>query len=205
MACVHAVAKALPVVALTAFLGGCTAIALPDPGSTELKGTVLVEWNREDAFIYRATSDPVSFRPSFLAEPIVPESMYTDGGSVPRVFWSVAGLSPWGLGPAYILHDWIFEVHRCANRDAPAAVKNLTFEQSAQVLAEVGQALVGAGLIDHDLLPAIVWAVRTRYARSLWDKPGTPDNCRIPKDLEVKARTGRPFETVVRFKIPEPR
>src|SRR5262249_41845045 len=56
---------------------------------------------------------PLSFRPSFMTTPIVPEDMFTTGGSVPRVFCSIPGLSPWGLGPAYIIHDWLFFVHRC--------------------------------------------------------------------------------------------
>nr|WP_249779640.1 DUF1353 domain-containing protein [Bradyrhizobium sediminis] len=34
--------------------------------------------------------------------------MYTDGGSIPRIAQIFNGLSPWGFGPAYIVHDWIF-------------------------------------------------------------------------------------------------
>src|SRR6266851_6434044 len=72
---------------------------------------------------------------------IVPGLMYTDGGSIPRVFWSVPGLSPWAFGPAYIVHDWLFVVHRC-HWPAPPEVQAITFEQSAQILAEVGKSLV---------------------------------------------------------------
>jgi hypothetical protein len=54
-----------------------------------------------------------------MSTAIVPETMYTDGGSVPQILWGIPGLSPWALGPAYIIHDWIFLVHsieRCLPR-----------------------------------------------------------------------------------------
>jgi hypothetical protein len=142
----------------------------------ELKGRVLVEWVAEDRFVYRATpGPPLSFRPSFMRTAIVPQDMYTDGGSIPRLFWSIPGLSPWGLGPAYIIHDWLFQVHRCG-RPAPPEVRAITFQQSAIILAQVGKALIDRGLIDHDMLQPIVWAVRTRYVETFWDKPGTAPN-----------------------------
>src|SRR5207245_1298266 len=105
----------------------------------------LVEWTTDDHFIYRIAkpphSDPLTFQPSFMAEPIVPVEIFTDGGSIPRVLWGIPGLSPWGLGPAYVVHDYVFVVHRC-NWDAPDHVKQITFEQSAEILAELGKALI---------------------------------------------------------------
>ena len=121
----------------------------------------------------------MSFKPSFMNTAIVPETMYTDGGSIPQIFWSIPGLSPWGFGPAYIIHDWIFLVHRC-QRPAPPEVQAITFEQSAQILAEVGKSLVEAGLIKDNRLEEIVWAIRTKYARDIWDRPATADECAIP-------------------------
>lgn len=84
-------------------------------GDGYLKGHVVVEWRREDKFVYRPDpNDLFSFKPSFMkTTAIVPGTMYTDGGSIPRIFWSIPGLSPWGFGPAYIIHDWLFVVHRC--------------------------------------------------------------------------------------------
>jgi hypothetical protein len=114
-----------------------------------------------------------------MKQAIVPQDMYTDGGSVPRVLWGIPGLSPWALGPAYIIHDWIFEVHRCG-RPAPAEVAAITFEQSALILAEIGKALIDHGLIEDDRLDEIVWAVSTRFARDLWDRPGDAKSCKPP-------------------------
>ena len=119
-------------------------------------------------------------------------------GSVPQVFWGIPGLSPWGLGPAYIIHDWLFEVRRCG-RNAPPEVKAITFEQSALILAEVGQELIRAGLIRDDMLDAIVWGVRTRYARALWDRPGSPEECKSPALMKRAAFSGR---TVAKYTIP---
>lgn len=193
-----------PALLFAATIIGCAAWTTYGDGI--LKGRVVVQWAREDKFIYLKTSNPLSFKPSFLNRPIVPETMYTDGGSIPRIFWSIPGLSPWGLGPAYVIHDWLFEVHRC-HRPAPPEVAAITFEQSAQVLAEVGKSLVDAGLIDNNKLDEIVWAIRTRYARNIWDSPPTPDECAIPVVAAKKrAKLGlAPARTVVDFVIPPPR
>lgn len=183
---------------------GCAGFQDYEVGEGQLQGRVLVEWRKEDGFIYRASDNPVKFRASFMKVDIVPEDMYTDGGSVPRVFWSVPGLSPWGLGPAYIIHDWIFEVHRC-NRDAPPEVREITFEQSALILAEVGRALVEAELIEHNLLPQIVWAVRTKYARNLWDRDPLPHECDRPNiaPVDTLSEIGEMPSIVVDFIIPD--
>ncbi len=191
------------IIIVCALLTGCVSVPIGEPGDGILKGRVLVEWEREDEFIYRKTSNPLFFKPSFMTTPIIPDEIYTDGGSVPRILWNVPGLSPWALGPAYIMHDWVFQVHRC-NRDAPDEVKAITFEQSAQILAEVGKSLVAAGLIDNNRLPAIVLAIRTRYARNIWDRPGTSEECRVPRP-QVQAFGARQVSRrVIDFTIPEP-
>jgi hypothetical protein len=73
-------------------------------------------------------------------------------GQFHKWLWGIPGLSPWALGPAHIIHDWIFEVHRCPNRKATPEEKAITFEQSAIILAQVGKALVEADLIDDNRL-----------------------------------------------------
>jgi hypothetical protein len=189
---------------LATTVAGCA--SLITYGDGVLKGRVVIQWSRQDQFIYLKGSTPLSFKPSFMNTAIVPETMYTDGGSIPQIFWSIPGLSPWGLGPAYIIHDWLFLVHRC-QRPAPPEVAAITFEQSAQVLAEVGKALVAAGLIDDNKLEEIVWAIRTKYARNIWDRPATPSECAIPVvTTRERARLGlAPARTVVDFVIPRPR
>lgn len=189
---------------ITAILtAGC--VSFTTYGDGILKGRVLVQWDQQDEFIYVKASNPLSFRPSFMDTDIVPETMYTDGGSVPQILWGIPGLSPWALGPAYIIHDWIFLVHRC-NLPAPPAVKAITFDQSAQILAEVGKALVDAGLIKNNRLEEIVWAIRTKYALSLWERPPTAKECETPIATAVaRKRLGlRQSQTIVDFVVPPP-
>lgn len=175
-------------------------------GDGDLKGHVVVVWNRQDKFIYVPdNNDLFSFRPSFMTKPIVPGLMYTDGGSIPRVFWSVPGLSPWAFGPAYIIHDWIFVVHRC-RWPAPSEVQNITFEQSAQILAEVGKSLVKSGLIDDNRLEEIVWAIQTKYARDIWDSIPSAEECVPPSPTHIKSlRAAGQAIKVSDFRIPPPR
>lgn len=181
-------------------LAGCGTWISDQIQDGELRGTVLIEWDGQDQFIYRKSKNPkpLSFRPSFFKGPdaIVPDDMYTTGGSVPQVFWGIPGLSPWALGPAYIIHDWIFEVHRC-KLPAPPEVRDITFDQSAMILAEVGKELILTGLVKDDMLGAIVWAVRTNYVRGLWETQKLPHECVRPRS--VRSARGR---IVANFEIP---
>jgi hypothetical protein len=190
------------------FAAGCASFTTYGKGI--LRGHVLIRWDSQDKFIFIPDAkNPFSFRPSFFRgnDDIVPGLMYTDGGSVPQVLWGIPGLSPWALGPAYIIHDWIFLVHRC-NLPAPPEVKAITFQQSAQILAEVGKALVDADLIKDNKLEEIVWAVRTKYAESLWNQTSTGDDCKPPTVVSAveskRLRLSKP-RTVVDFVIPAPR
>jgi hypothetical protein len=164
----------------------------------DFQGVATVEWASEDYFVYRP--DPnraLSFQPSFwrgTTKRITPRLMYTDGGSIPRFFWNIPGLSPWGFGPAYVIHDYIFLVHRCGINDPDVA--QISFDQSAEVLAEVGKALIDLQQIKHDALDAIIWGVRTQYARSLWNAPPDPKDCAMPP------KTIAPGPIVARFDIP---
>jgi hypothetical protein len=197
------------VLIVVSILAGCAWIRYEDIQDGDLTGKVLVEWYQEDGFIYRRQKNkPLRFKPSFMADYIEPKDMYTTGGSVPRIFWSIPGLSPWGLGPAYIIHDWIFEVHRCKRADALPHERNINFEDSARILAEVGKELIEAKLIQHNVLEAIVWAVNTQYARDLWERPATPEECAIPKPAyavrDARGRVIRPT-IVTDFVVPSRR
>jgi hypothetical protein len=88
---------------------GCFSQRAYENSSTgKFEGAVDIRWLKPDLFLYVPNrTDPLRFT---TAEGRVfePKPMYTDGGSVPRLLWSVPGYSPWGMGPAYILHDWLF-------------------------------------------------------------------------------------------------
>lgn len=177
----HVLRPAIRLLAIGALSTTASCLHVEVGETYSLKGRTVIEWVREDGFIYRKKlGEPLTFQASFMKEPIIPEDMYTDGGSVPRMFWSIPGLSPWGLGPAYIIHDWIFKVHLCPWTNKPEAVAALTFEESAKALAEVAAALVDAGLIDNDLRGAVVAAVNSPIARRIWDGGGEDEDCRTP-------------------------
>ena len=119
--------KRIGLIALITGLCACATprIELSDPG--EISGKLMVFWDREDHFIYYPFyGDPLTYRlPRSVAEKvgvdtIRPGAIYTDGGSIPRAVRGVVGFSPWGYGPAYIVHDWLFVAHHCIRRDPGA-------------------------------------------------------------------------------------
>jgi len=93
-------------------------------------------------------------------------------------------------------------VHRCPNIPAKPEERAIKFEESALVLAQVGKALIETGLVHDNMLELIVWAVQTRYARDLWDAPGTADDCREPPTTKSLRLAGAPVYKVSDFKIP---
>jgi hypothetical protein len=93
---------------LLGWLSGCASSHYKHTAAGTLKGTVVVEWYKPDLFKYRPdTTDPLTFTRR-KGTVIQPGLMLTDGGSIPRVFWVLRNYSPWGYGPAFIVHDWLF-------------------------------------------------------------------------------------------------
>ncbi len=92
--------------------------------------------------------------------------MYTDGGSIPRLFWSANGLGPWDFAPGYIIHDWLFMQHFCKEGDW----QDVDFPHSAGILAEaIKSQMEKAGQPDATLMWAIHEAVSSSIARNRWD------------------------------------
>lgn len=160
-------------------VGGCASFdgGLSDPPRGRLQGTLLLQWDSEDGFIYVPDpSDPLIY--AIAGKPTLqPGRMYTDGGSIPRVFWSAKGFSPWAYGPAYILHDWLFNEHRCKRlSDGPAGY---TLLEANAVLYDAIGILVAQGKADSngEARRLIKWAVDT-FGQSAWDgaciKPPPP-------------------------------
>ena len=128
-------------------------------------GQLDVEWIAPNRFIYRPNpQDPLRYQTS-RGELIQPQLMYTDAGSIPRLFWSVPQLGPWDFGPGYIIHDWLFEQHHCKIGDWQA----YDFAQSADILAEALKTQMEKSASPD---PTIVWAVheavRSTVAERLW-------------------------------------
>ena len=66
-------------------------------GTPSISGTLLIQWVDGKRFIYVPDpNDGLRFHGGDGRD-IVPKRMYTDGGSIPRLFWSVKGFSPWAM------------------------------------------------------------------------------------------------------------
>jgi Protein of unknown function (DUF1353) len=162
------------------------------PPKVVLSGTLLIQWNDESRFIY--VSDPqngLRFQTRDGRE-IKPSRMYTDGGSIPRVFWSVKGFSPWGYGPAYVLHDWLFHQHRCGNDDPP---NRYSIEQANEALDDAINLLMDQKRVEANQRARrlIKWAV-DKYALTAWNEPCDAE----PPSPDSKALT-RPNITIDRI------
>lgn len=135
--------------------------------------TIEVRGGRE--YVFRKNpAEPFRFvRPS--GETIVPDSMVTDGGSVPRAVWCVPGLNPWDYMPAFLIHDWEFVTHHC-NAGWPKS-----FEDVNVTLGEAIYTMMRSGLVQEDWRAAaiIVRAVSTSVAWRVWDAPWTQEQCRV--------------------------
>lgn len=184
----------------------CTTVPAIDPEDPgRVSGYLMVFWDGEDNFIYYPYyADPLTYTlPKALAErlgydKIRPGAMFTDGGSIPQAVRSWTGLSPWGYGPAYIVHDWLFIARHCnrtgqtdrfdkRDRDEAHKVEAVDFQRSADVLAAVIQALVAQDKVPkRDFAPkAIYTAVDSGIARNLWDS-NDPKGCNLPSAKVLK-------------------
>ena len=152
--------------AIGANLSGCASIFYSKLPTGTFSGKLDVEWIAPNQFIYR----PHRFDPLIYStadgHKIQPRAMFTDGGSIPRLFWSVSGFGPWDFAPGYIIHDWLFEQHHCKESDW----QSYDFPSSALILAEaIKTQMVKAGDRDSTIVWAVHEAVSSPIARRLWD------------------------------------
>ncbi len=95
-------------------LSGCSAQHYKETVAGKLKGELIVEWRKPNSFVYIPSQDnPLRFTRGTNGDVIEPKRMWTDGGSIPRQFWVFKNYSPWGYGPAFIVHDWLFHMQDC--------------------------------------------------------------------------------------------
>jgi len=126
-------------------------------------------------------------------EVIQPEIMYTDGGSIPRIATVFKGFSPWGYAPAYMVHDWVFIAHHCNIDGTPTPEeekhKDLTFEDSAMLIAEAIKALQVSGQVARNDVAgsAISSAVAGPISRSLWQRKGACQRHRVSEKDRLAA------------------
>jgi hypothetical protein len=155
---------------LTALGGSADAGAkkfYPDFDKGRFAGEPRLVWVKPDRFRHELnTEKPFSFIRK-NGEAIAPGEMITDGGSIPRLLWSIKDLSPWAYGPAFLIHDWLFVQHHSGATDKP-------FEEVRDILMEAIRTLMEDGPCEFSRVAfdAIYAGVDSPVARALWDGKG---------------------------------
>ncbi|MFN3576364.1 MAG: hypothetical protein ACK4TJ_05205 [Tabrizicola sp.] len=190
------------VLILSLALAACATVNYATIDKGEFSGEVAVVWLRgtgslgDGTFVYVPTPDrPLTFtRPEgeTAGKTITPPMMYTDGGSVPGLARAFRGFTPWNYGPAYIVHDWLFMARQCLNAgrtDPPyQALDDLTFQDSAEIIAESIKALEESGRVKAGDIsaPGVTFAVTSPFSHALWRKAAcrevTPEHARLALD-----------------------
>ena len=121
---------------------------------------------------------PKSVRPFAFVRPngqrVAPANFFTDGGSIPRLVGLFNGrLTPWGYGPAYLIHDWEFDLHHCNRTPKSFNAVRDTLMEALKTLMETG--IVTKNVLDFDLIYA---GVSSPIAKGLWNT--MPPTCPIP-------------------------
>ncbi len=145
-------------------------------GHGKIIGNPTVDWVKPNQFLYyQSKNRKFAFR-RCNGELIVPQSLKTDGGSIPSFLWAREGYSPWTYAPAYLIHDWLYEAHR---RGLPGGIARdgtpLYYDKlkSDWIMAEV----IKSQMEDEETfgkskspgrLKAIYWAV-SRFGNSAWN------------------------------------
>jgi hypothetical protein len=104
----------------------------------QVHGGAYLEWKNQHEFVFHQNQKEPFYFERTNGQRIIPKSMYTDGGSIPRVLWGFSGYSPWEYGPAFLIHDWIFIAHHCHE----PGYEHYDVNEAADVMAERMKALM---------------------------------------------------------------
>ncbi len=163
------------------FVSGCGGAATyyKDLKTGDLEGKLIVQWIDRDRFIFLPDEEnPLTFTRSDGSS-ITPQQMYTDGGSIPRPLWVLRNYSPWGYAPAFIIHDWLFEMKHCQI----SGYEQYDYKIAADVMSEIIKTLMEDpqyGGKNELVLYSMYKAVNSEIAKGFWDEEG----CNQPQDDE---------------------
>ena len=146
----------------------------------QFAGVPAVHWNGldprgEPTFVYVPETDNPFKYITHDGREIIPKTMDTDGGSIPRILHGLGKFSPWIYAPAYLIHDWIFVAYKTGT----SPDNNIAFEESAKILAEAIKTLMVSGFQNfdgenqafekaEDSLYLIYTAVNSFVAKNIW-------------------------------------
>jgi hypothetical protein len=156
-------------------LAGCaTAKEFESFKAGKLEGKLIVQWLEPDKFLFLPhATEPLKFTRS-SGTTIVPGRMLTDGGSIPRPLWILRNYSPWGYAPAFIVHDWLFEMKHCA---LPGH-ERFSNSDAADVMAEVMKTLMISGRVAEDR--ATVYSMHLAVSSPIAEKRWNEGKCVPP-------------------------
>lgn len=181
---------------LSFVLFGCASQSYRDTAEAEFSGALDVRWVDSNYFLFLPNeNDPFTLVRTNGTQ-IRPGPMYTDGGSIPRFLWGIEGYSPWGCAPAYVIHDWLFEIKHCEYETDT----RYTFEDSVTVMAESLKAVMEAApeLRNNFVFDTVVAAVGTSIARRVWNEgPCDPP----PSGIQAVPETDAPGELLMTIRF----
>lgn len=159
-------------VLLLFLLAGCASKLYRDTPEGHFTGALDVRWVANDSFVFLPNPDAPFTLVRASGEVITPGPIYTDGGSIPRFLWGVKGYSPWGYAPAYIVHDWLFEVKHCGFEP------QYSFEDSIDVFAQGLKALMEQNpeVRNYFVFDSVVASISSPIAERLWEQ----GSCDVP-------------------------
>lgn len=147
---------------------GCASTKYTEVSAGKLEGKLVVQWLEPDVFLFLPdTQKPLRFTRS-NGDVIQPGRMLTDGGSIPRPLWILRNYSPWGYAPAFIVHDWLFDMKHCS---LPGH-ERYNHHIAATVMAEVMKTMMVGGkvAVDEPTLNSMYLAVNSPIAEAAWNK-----------------------------------
>jgi len=149
-------------------VAGCSDSHFEETKPGEFHGKLIVQWFDKDKFIYTPDEEnPLRFV-RFNKETIVPERMFTDGGSIPRALRILEDYSPWGYAPAFVIHDWLFHIKQCKL----SGHEEYDFEETAWVMSEAMKTITLQEKTEDPekfTVYAMFEAVRSPLAENEWE------------------------------------
>lgn len=201
------VARRLIVISAMVLLAGCTAILTRQPtiSGGQLRGKLSLAWDDGYRFVAYPVEGseltytlPKGHRLAGLLGEIKPQLMFTDGGSIPRSFWSFDGLSPWEYGPAFIIHDWMFNQHYCKKEAYPVSLDEANdILLDSMILLDM-QVAERHGRRPHNKeeVRVLIDAAVNKFSQRAWNNGACPATPKQVLKVTFESRTLRQVVTI---------
>jgi Protein of unknown function (DUF1353) len=187
-------------VLLIAALSGCSMDYYAHTKQGVFYGATCLDWKNQHEFAFHQNPAHPFYFQRANGEKIIPKSIYTDGGSIPRALWAFRGYSPWEYGPAFIIHDWLFIAHHCQ----AIGYERYDVNEAADVMSECIKTLMETKppIVDKDprRMYRMNLAVRSFVAKRLWREGDCP-----PQPPDIAAEQQQQSQRELRRRAPRSR